>query len=205
MNQGVNCHHSCGVSQENTSCALGFQPLHLKEALLLASRRFQRLHQLQSYIVLGFPRICITSLLFAAKILLCSTSTFWWALNTGSVKEKTVRKLLQLHVPEFRLRQHDFDRENDSLLGQTLLFWGSLTAFNASSSRECFSEESPRASSCVFHPDVIWKTCCWGRIACCIANPKFETANQSAPPSPGSRCVPAKWRGASNHGSELML
>lgn len=152
MNQGVNCHHSCGVSQENTSCALGFQPLHLKEALLLASRRFQRLHQLQSYIVLGFPRICITSLLFAAKILLCSTSTFWWALNTGSVKEKTVRKLLQLHVPEFRLRQHDFDRENDSLLGQTLLFWGSPTAFNASSSRECFSEESPRASSCVVHP-----------------------------------------------------
>ena len=111
------------------------------------------LHQMQSYIALGFPRICITSLSFA-KIPLCSTSTFWWALDNKDFSEKTGRNLL--HVPELRLRWIEITClwQNDSLLGQTLL-WGSLTAFNASSSRECFSEESLRASMKLFEPHVV--------------------------------------------------
>ena len=64
-----------------------------------------------------------------------------------------------MHIPELRLRQHTFDMENVLLRGQTLVFWGSLTAFNASSSRECFSEESPRASMKLFEPHVFITSC----------------------------------------------
>ena len=100
-------HADYSSSKQDTSGALNFHrgPLHLKEALLLASRRFQiGLHQIQSYIALGFPkgpRICITSL-YRLPRYPCALPAPSGGPWTISIKEKTGRNLL--HVPELRLR-----------------------------------------------------------------------------------------------------
>lgn len=84
-------HADHSSSKQNTSGALNFHrgPLHLKEALLLASRRWlsdrappnAKLHSF------GFPKNLHNISISFAKIPLCSTSTFWWALDNKDKRE----------------------------------------------------------------------------------------------------------------------